>query len=642
MGVNKVDLSTGETLIDISNDTVTPETLAEGATAHNAQGELIIGAMAGGGGAGGIIDVTELPTSNIDTNAVYRVTENVQTEKTGIYLRAYLNGQNMVITVQQYLAFQGIPTVPNIYVVDELSNMKATDTQYFTEVNLYILRSDGICYVALANGAIITLGLFGFEKTGYDKGFTENAYEETEYGVYTTIEAYKEVIRYFVRKGGEWEEISATMSEILPNGFNSVDVLSGLYSANKVTMLQNGASLNVRDLIINEKAIPSKVTVDVPCTSDLIVQGGNISNISKEYFRRKDGSFISSIGSYAFAYRQNIVSVDMPDTITDIYDKAFDACVSLSEISFPESVRYMGSNVFKSCTGLRSVSLPSKLKVINDSLFNSCSKLASITLPQELSIISMFAFRYCEALESVVFPENLTEIKSEAFEGCKSLKNITFPASVESIGETVFNGCTLNSIVFKGKPTDLSGVAFLNCGVRIIRCPWAEGEVAGAPWAANDAVIIYSDYNSDPNKNLVPTSIDEWRDIYNGVGYKNGLKFETDLFEPFDKAEDYTVTGYITALSGDVFRISGVDWTNADDNYIALYDSDFGNIGAYVLDGNSVAESGISYDGNVAVFDTLKVTDCDLSEMMYIRLSCKANGADVIVNRDGAIAPPSP
>ena len=43
MGVNKVDLSTGETLIDLTSDSVTPSTLAEGETAHNAAGEEITG-----------------------------------------------------------------------------------------------------------------------------------------------------------------------------------------------------------------------------------------------------------------------------------------------------------------------------------------------------------------------------------------------------------------------------------------------------------------------------------------------------------------------------------------------------------------------------------------------------------------------
>lgn len=43
MGVNKVDLANGETLIDLQKDTVTPETLAKGVTAHNAHGDLIVG-----------------------------------------------------------------------------------------------------------------------------------------------------------------------------------------------------------------------------------------------------------------------------------------------------------------------------------------------------------------------------------------------------------------------------------------------------------------------------------------------------------------------------------------------------------------------------------------------------------------------
>ena len=50
MTVNKV-VYNGETLVDLTNDTVTPETLAEGATAHDASGAVIIGTMATGGGS---------------------------------------------------------------------------------------------------------------------------------------------------------------------------------------------------------------------------------------------------------------------------------------------------------------------------------------------------------------------------------------------------------------------------------------------------------------------------------------------------------------------------------------------------------------------------------------------------------------
>lgn len=42
MAVNKVDIN-GSTILDLTSDTVTPETLTLGATAHNAAGEQITG-----------------------------------------------------------------------------------------------------------------------------------------------------------------------------------------------------------------------------------------------------------------------------------------------------------------------------------------------------------------------------------------------------------------------------------------------------------------------------------------------------------------------------------------------------------------------------------------------------------------------
>lgn len=46
MAVNKV-IYDGNTLVDLTGDTVTPETLAEGITAHDRAGNPIVGAMTG-------------------------------------------------------------------------------------------------------------------------------------------------------------------------------------------------------------------------------------------------------------------------------------------------------------------------------------------------------------------------------------------------------------------------------------------------------------------------------------------------------------------------------------------------------------------------------------------------------------------
>lgn len=48
MAVNKVEYA-GNILIDLTNDTVTPETLADGVTAHDKSGNLITGTMQNGG-----------------------------------------------------------------------------------------------------------------------------------------------------------------------------------------------------------------------------------------------------------------------------------------------------------------------------------------------------------------------------------------------------------------------------------------------------------------------------------------------------------------------------------------------------------------------------------------------------------------
>lgn len=48
MGTAKVDYF-GQTLIDLTNDTITPETLLKGITAHDANGDPIVGTLIGGG-----------------------------------------------------------------------------------------------------------------------------------------------------------------------------------------------------------------------------------------------------------------------------------------------------------------------------------------------------------------------------------------------------------------------------------------------------------------------------------------------------------------------------------------------------------------------------------------------------------------
>ncbi len=59
MAVNKVCIN-GDTVLDLSGDSVTPETLFAGATAHNAAGAQIVGTANPGGGGGGLLSVSAM------------------------------------------------------------------------------------------------------------------------------------------------------------------------------------------------------------------------------------------------------------------------------------------------------------------------------------------------------------------------------------------------------------------------------------------------------------------------------------------------------------------------------------------------------------------------------------------------------
>lgn len=68
---NKIDFN-GQTLIDLTSDTVTPETLANGVTAHNASGVVITGAMTPGTG-----DLSQIIAENFDETKNYEIGDYV-------------------------------------------------------------------------------------------------------------------------------------------------------------------------------------------------------------------------------------------------------------------------------------------------------------------------------------------------------------------------------------------------------------------------------------------------------------------------------------------------------------------------------------------------------------------------------------
>ena len=205
-------------------------------------------------------------------------------------------------------------------------------------------------------------------------------------------------------------------------------------------------------------------------------------------------SGLTSIGFHAFTDCTNLALTSLPSGLTSIGDQAFAGCTNLALTSLPSGLTSIGDGAFADCTNLALTSLPSGLTSIGDSMFLRCINLALTSLPSGLTSIGSFVFAECTNLALTSLPSGLTSIGEYAFRGCTGLALTSLPSGMTSIDSRAFQSCTgLTSITFTGKPTTINSAAFEGCtNLTTINVPWAEGEVANAPWGATNATINYN------------------------------------------------------------------------------------------------------------------------------------------------------
>lgn len=227
---------------------------------------------------------------------------------------------------------------------------------------------------------------------------------------------------------------------------------------------------------------------------DSAFYGANIKSITIE-------NGVIAISTKAFSYCEELESVFLPESLTDIYYNAFlnirpvlytkakdkshvnanswntsgcpvvwDYCThgttddfkwattntnpdnaiivgyigADTEITIPatidgKAVKKLGSYVFASREDITAINLPEGLVEIDTSAM-AVSGITSITLPSSLKRIGTTAFKNAKSLTSCTIPEGVEFIGAEAFVGT-SITEITIPDSVTDIGYGLFWEC---------------------------------------------------------------------------------------------------------------------------------------------------------------------------------------------------------
>lgn len=151
---------------------------------------------------------------------------------------------------------------------------------------------------------------------------------------------------------------------------------------------------------------------------------------------------------------------------TEIFDRAFMYCEHIETIVLPESILQIGDYSFTMCSSLKEIKVPDSVTSIGNYAFSGCSSLSDVLVGDGVVTIGTNAFFNCTNIETLVLGKSLTSIGDNLFSGTK-IKTVVIPDSVVSIGSQAFANCTALSYV-KINGGTIGNNAFGGCDLREI------------------------------------------------------------------------------------------------------------------------------------------------------------------------------
>lgn len=200
---------------------------------------------------------------------------------------------------------------------------------------------------------------------------------------------------------------------------------------------------------------------------------------------------VESIGEYAFNGCSGLTEIKLPSNITSIGIGAFAGCENIAIATIPtiaisainksklQSVIINGGSTinggtFTNCNNLVSVEIPSSVTSIGSAVFSGCSKLESIQVNAHNSnYASLDGILYNKQKTAIIaipkaikgavaIPNGVVSISSNAFADCIGITRIEMPNSVNSIGEDAFSGCDNLIGVYINNVASWCGITFAN------------------------------------------------------------------------------------------------------------------------------------------------------------------------------------
>lgn len=166
-------------------------------------------------------------------------------------------------------------------------------------------------------------------------------------------------------------------------------------------------------------------------------------------------SNVTTIEGYAFRNCTQLTKVILAKTLESIPVWAFGSCTSLADVTWPQNLKTISYYAFYEAP-IATLQLPETVTSIGDKAFSNNKAITRFVFPKHVGKV-LSTFSGCTNLTEVVLPEDATEINTEAFMGT-GIKQIIIPEGYTTIMGEAFKNCPqLETIVLPSTLTNLKG-----------------------------------------------------------------------------------------------------------------------------------------------------------------------------------------
>ena len=205
---------------------------------------------------------------------------------------------------------------------------------------------------------------------------------------------------------------------------------------------------------------------------------------------------VRKVGSYAFSCQNELQSIYIPRTVTEVESHAAIKAEKLNRVNVADEseLENIGEEAFKWCTGLKRFTFDGtslKMNSIDKAAFRECTALERFTWMGNTTVktIGHSAFYDCPALEKVLWngKSELKTIKDYAFFKCTSLNNFDMPNTTLSVGNSSFRyNASLTDIHLSTSLNYIDEYAFGECGFSHITLPESLANIQAGAFINNE------------------------------------------------------------------------------------------------------------------------------------------------------------